>query len=88
MRARCRLCRRRGNADKMLLCDKCDRGHHMFCLKPPMTVSGFGWCEMCVVCVCVRACVCACVRACVCLSSVSRVSVQRNALSLYSLSTD
>lgn len=37
--ARCRICRRKGDADKMLLCDGCDRGHHMYCLKPPMTVG-------------------------------------------------
>ena len=36
---RCRICRRKGDPEKMLLCDKCDRGHHMYCLKPPMTVS-------------------------------------------------
>lgn len=37
--ARCRICRRKGDAEKMLLCDGCDRGHHMYCLKPPKTVS-------------------------------------------------
>ena len=38
LHARCRLCRRKGDAEKMLLCDGCDRGHHMYCLKPPMKV--------------------------------------------------
>lgn len=36
LNARCRLCRRKGDAEKMLLCDACDRGHHMYCLKPPI----------------------------------------------------
>ncbi|KAF6034673.1 BAZ1A [Bugula neritina] len=36
LNARCRLCRRKGDGEKMLLCDMCDRGHHMYCLKPPV----------------------------------------------------
>jgi len=36
--ASCRICRRRGNAELMLLCDGCDRGHHTYCLKPPIKV--------------------------------------------------
>ncbi|XP_048585941.1 bromodomain adjacent to zinc finger domain protein 1A isoform X2 [Nematostella vectensis] len=36
LNARCKLCRRKGDAEKMLLCDACDRGHHMYCLKPPI----------------------------------------------------
>lgn len=36
LNARCRLCRRKGDGEKMLLCDACDRGHHMYCLKPPI----------------------------------------------------
>jgi len=38
LHARCRICRRRGNPELMLLCDGCDRGHHTYCLKPPMKV--------------------------------------------------
>uniref|UniRef100_A0A3Q2CKM2 Bromodomain adjacent to zinc finger domain protein 1A n=1 Tax=Cyprinodon variegatus TaxID=28743 RepID=A0A3Q2CKM2_CYPVA len=34
LNARCRLCRRKGDADSMLLCDGCDRGHHTHCLRP------------------------------------------------------
>lgn len=34
MNARCRLCKKKGDAEKMLLCDGCDRGHHIFCLRP------------------------------------------------------
>lgn len=47
--ARCRICRRKGDAEKMLLCDGCDRGHHMYCLKPPMTKvpSGDWFCSNC-----------------------------------------
>ncbi len=36
MNARCRLCRKKGDAEKMLLCDKCDNGHHMYCLRPQL----------------------------------------------------
>ena len=39
LNAQCRICRRRGDAEKMLLCDLCDRGHHMYCLKPQVKVS-------------------------------------------------
>ncbi len=39
LNARCRLCRKKGDGEKMLLCDGCDRGHHIYCLKPPMKVS-------------------------------------------------
>lgn len=37
LNAECRICRRRGDAEHMLLCDDCDCGHHMYCLKPPLT---------------------------------------------------
>ena len=36
LNARCRRCKRKGDAEHMLLCDACDRGHHMYCLKPPI----------------------------------------------------
>lgn len=39
LHARCRICRRKTDGEHMLLCDGCDRGHHMYCLKPPITVS-------------------------------------------------
>ncbi|XP_076442628.1 LOW QUALITY PROTEIN: bromodomain adjacent to zinc finger domain protein 1A-like [Babylonia areolata] len=47
--ARCRICRRKADPEKMLLCDKCDRGHHMYCLTPPMTKvpSGDWFCPNC-----------------------------------------
>lgn len=44
LHARCRICRRRGDGEHMLLCDGCDRGHHMYCLKPPVkTVPEGDW---------------------------------------------
>eukprot|EP01018_Ginkgo_biloba_P029121 Gb_33312 [translate_table: standard] len=30
----CEICRKGDGEDKMLLCDKCDRGYHMYCLRP------------------------------------------------------
>ncbi|KAG8184175.1 hypothetical protein JTE90_010214 [Oedothorax gibbosus] len=36
LRAHCRICRRRGDGENMLLCDGCNRGHHLYCLKPPL----------------------------------------------------
>lgn len=37
--AQCRICRRRKDAENMLLCDGCNKGHHLYCLKPKLTVS-------------------------------------------------
>lgn len=39
LNANCRICRRRGDPENMLLCDMCNKGHHMYCLKPKLTVS-------------------------------------------------
>lgn len=39
LNARCRICRRKGDADNMLLCDGCDRGHHTHCLRPRLKVK-------------------------------------------------
>ncbi|XP_052058413.1 bromodomain adjacent to zinc finger domain protein 1A-like [Mytilus californianus] len=49
LNARCRVCRRKGNADQMLLCDLCDRGHHIYCLKPPLKIvpTGDWFCPDC-----------------------------------------
>jgi hypothetical protein len=49
LNARCRLCKRKGDADKMLLCDKCDCGHHIYCLRPPLKVipEGDWFCSDC-----------------------------------------
>jgi bromodomain adjacent to zinc finger domain protein 1A len=49
LNARCRLCRRKGDAEKMLLCDKCDRGHHIYCLRPQLKAipEGEWFCPEC-----------------------------------------
>lgn len=39
LNAKCRICRRKGDGEKMLLCDSCDRGHHMYCLRPAIKVQ-------------------------------------------------
>jgi zinc finger protein ubi-d4 len=46
----CTICGNSENDDKLLFCDDCDRGYHMYCLKPPMTETPIGdWqCELCV----------------------------------------
>ncbi|PSN58246.1 hypothetical protein C0J52_00127 [Blattella germanica] len=36
LNAHCRLCRRRGDGENMLLCDGCNKGHHLYCLKPKL----------------------------------------------------
>eukprot|EP00201_Polytomella_parva_P019578 CAMPEP_0175044216 /NCGR_PEP_ID=MMETSP0052_2-20121109/3671_1 /TAXON_ID=51329 ORGANISM="Polytomella parva, Strain SAG 63-3" /NCGR_SAMPLE_ID=MMETSP0052_2 /ASSEMBLY_ACC=CAM_ASM_000194 /LENGTH=585 /DNA_ID=CAMNT_0016307465 /DNA_START=405 /DNA_END=2159 /DNA_ORIENTATION=- len=33
----CELCQGGHHEDKILLCDRCDRGFHIFCLSPPLT---------------------------------------------------
>jgi hypothetical protein len=45
----CVVCTRTTNAKKMLLCDKCDKGWHMKCMSPPMTVvpEGDWFCVEC-----------------------------------------
>ncbi|XP_033125936.1 bromodomain adjacent to zinc finger domain protein 1A-like isoform X2 [Anneissia japonica] len=50
LNTRCRICRRKGNAEQMLLCDGCDRGHHMYCLKPPLknVPKGDWYCKDCI----------------------------------------
>lgn len=41
LNAQCRICRRRRDPDKMLLCDGCNKGHHLYCLKPKLNVILF-----------------------------------------------
>ena len=36
LNTKCRICRRKNDPEKMLLCDGCDRGHHLYCLKPKL----------------------------------------------------
>lgn len=37
LNARCKVCRKGGDGENMLLCDGCDRGFHLYCLKPKLT---------------------------------------------------
>ncbi|XP_023279792.1 zinc finger protein DPF3-like [Seriola lalandi dorsalis] len=45
----CSLCGTSENDDQLLFCDDCDRGYHMYCLKPAMTQPPEGsWsCHLC-----------------------------------------
>ncbi|XP_076268228.1 ATP-dependent chromatin assembly factor large subunit isoform X2 [Rhynchophorus ferrugineus] len=47
--ARCQICRRRKDSENMLLCDCCNLGHHMYCLKPKLTMvpKGDWFCDKC-----------------------------------------
>ncbi|XP_018577816.1 bromodomain adjacent to zinc finger domain protein 1A isoform X2 [Anoplophora glabripennis] len=47
--ARCRICRRQKDSENMLLCDNCNLGHHLYCLKPKLTVvpKGDWFCDRC-----------------------------------------
>lgn len=49
LNTRCRVCRKKGDADRMLLCDKCDNGHHIYCLRPslPSIPNGEWFCPEC-----------------------------------------
>lgn len=45
----CSICGTSDNDDQLLFCDDCDRGYHMYCLAPPLTVPPEGsWsCKLC-----------------------------------------
>lgn len=45
----CSICGTSDNDDQLLFCDDCDRGYHMYCLVPPLTVPPEGsWsCKLC-----------------------------------------
>lgn len=47
----CGLCGTSDNDDQLLFCDDCDRGYHMYCLKPPLSEPPEGsWsCHLCIV---------------------------------------
>ena len=47
---RCTHCGNSENDDKLLFCDDCDRGYHMYCLSPPLTEAPAGdWrCATCI----------------------------------------
>lgn len=45
----CCLCGTSDNDEQLLFCDACDRGYHMYCLRPPLTEAPAGsWqCQLC-----------------------------------------
>ncbi|XP_076667280.1 ATP-dependent chromatin assembly factor large subunit isoform X4 [Andrena cerasifolii] len=49
LNAQCRICKRRRDAEKMLLCDGCNKGHHLYCLKPKLNAvpDGDWYCKTC-----------------------------------------
>ncbi|XP_050514752.1 bromodomain adjacent to zinc finger domain protein 1A [Diabrotica virgifera virgifera] len=49
LKARCRICRRPTDSENMLLCDNCNLGHHLYCLKPKLTSipKGDWFCDGC-----------------------------------------
>ncbi|CAH2044803.1 unnamed protein product, partial [Iphiclides podalirius] len=49
LNASCRLCRRKTDPDNMLLCDGCNKGHHLYCLKPKLSKvpDGDWFCDQC-----------------------------------------
>uniref|UniRef100_A0AAZ3NXB9 Bromodomain adjacent to zinc finger domain protein 1A n=1 Tax=Oncorhynchus tshawytscha TaxID=74940 RepID=A0AAZ3NXB9_ONCTS len=49
LNARCKVCRRKGDAENMLLCDSCDRGHHIHCVRPKLKAvpEGDWFCPEC-----------------------------------------
>uniref|UniRef100_W5MKB1 Bromodomain adjacent to zinc finger domain, 2A n=1 Tax=Lepisosteus oculatus TaxID=7918 RepID=W5MKB1_LEPOC len=46
----CLVCRKGDNDESLLLCDGCDRGCHMYCLRPKMTAipEGDWFCPVCI----------------------------------------
>jgi zinc finger protein ubi-d4 len=46
----CTVCGTSENDDQLLFCDDCDRGYHMYCLKPPIKEPPEGsWsCSLCI----------------------------------------
>ncbi|KAK0098559.1 hypothetical protein PV326_006786 [Microctonus aethiopoides] len=49
LNARCRICRKCRDAENMLLCDGCNKGQHLYCLKPKLTSvpEGDWFCTTC-----------------------------------------
>ncbi|XP_072393559.1 uncharacterized protein [Diabrotica undecimpunctata] len=47
----CEICGSSGNEDRMLLCDGCDLGYHLYCLTPPLTdvPTGYWYCNECTI---------------------------------------
>ncbi|TNN01484.1 hypothetical protein fugu_010866 [Takifugu bimaculatus] len=34
--ARCKVCRKKGDDEKLILCDECNKAFHLFCLRPAL----------------------------------------------------
>jgi len=49
LNTKCKVCRRKTDSDNMLLCDSCDNGYHIYCLKPKLKTipSGDWFCPEC-----------------------------------------
>ena len=49
LKTNCRVCRRRNDPEKILLCDSCDRGTHIWCCRPKLKSipSGKWFCSAC-----------------------------------------
>ncbi|KAJ2864115.1 hypothetical protein GGH94_003149 [Coemansia aciculifera] len=47
---RCEICKHSENDDKMLICDGCNRGYHMYCLRPLLTTipTNDWYCDVCI----------------------------------------
>lgn len=45
----CEICKNIRDAEHMLICDECNKGHHMYCLKEPLKVipEGDWYCDTC-----------------------------------------
>ncbi|XP_053143134.1 bromodomain adjacent to zinc finger domain protein 1A isoform X4 [Hemicordylus capensis] len=49
LNARCKMCRKKGDAESMVLCDSCDRGYHIYCIRPKLKAvpDGDWFCPEC-----------------------------------------
>ncbi|XP_061467616.1 bromodomain adjacent to zinc finger domain protein 1A isoform X2 [Rhineura floridana] len=49
LNARCKMCRKKGDAECMVLCDGCDRGYHIYCIRPKLKAvpDGDWFCPEC-----------------------------------------
>uniref|UniRef100_A0A8C4XE30 Bromodomain adjacent to zinc finger domain protein 1A n=1 Tax=Erpetoichthys calabaricus TaxID=27687 RepID=A0A8C4XE30_ERPCA len=49
LNARCKMCRKKGDAENMMMCDGCNRGHHIFCVRPKLKLvpEGDWFCPEC-----------------------------------------
>merc|ERR1719233_1943561 len=49
LNTKCKVCRRKTDSDNMLLCDSCDTGYHIYCLKPKLKAipEGDWFCPEC-----------------------------------------